>query len=246
MPPYTEDSTTVVNRSEYTPFSEVDVAPAKPEEQVTTESVSCAEEEEKGASSIFDFNLCTGISGAGASMQSAVFKARPCAECGKGCSKIQGYNRVVVDKTALDEETGEPTLATTKVHYHKKCTQIKEWRFSHSESYITVMESLLQYFREKELAARRKKEAEERARLEAIARAKKQQKEAQRKREEAAAEEARLKAFVEQEEEQARQALQALQAKKERKLTYRIKKAFSNGCKSKKAVDEAADGVCEL
>ena len=82
MPPYSQDSTMLANlQQDEQPHD--DVAPSKLEEGAATDTT---DSEEEGMSSFFDFNLCTGMSGA--SMQSAMFKTRICAECGKSVSKV--------------------------------------------------------------------------------------------------------------------------------------------------------------
>ena len=139
--------------------------------------------------------------------------------------QIAGYTKEVVEKNIEDEETGESVKAETKIHFHKWCGQIKEWREVHSEEYGHVMRSLLQHFYDKALSEQHKREAEEMARREALARA---QEESRRQQEEAQ----RL-----QEEER---ALAEKEAKKQRGLFARMKNAFSSGCRSKKAVDETA------
>ena len=93
MPPYSaQDSMMVENRHQ--DDAHADVVPTKLEEGVAPEANNENGEAEK--SSIFDFNICTGISGAGASMQSAMFKTRTCAECGKSCSKVGCIRQVIV------------------------------------------------------------------------------------------------------------------------------------------------------
>lgn len=128
-----------------------------------------------------------------------------------------------------------------KVHVHKWCSQLMEWKDAHSEGWKKVMAGLLGHFRAVELAKQR-----------AIQEAARKAEEARRKAEEARrkAEEdrkARVAALEEQrqreaEEEAARVAAAEAQAKREKTFSYKVGKKLSGmklGCKGKKnkAVD---------
>jgi hypothetical protein len=87
MPPYAGDSFAFASSSDNAAYA--DATPTKPEEQTDDSS---ATEHSQGSSrfdALFDFNPCTSMGGMSHSMNSAMFKVRPCAWCGKGCNKVR-------------------------------------------------------------------------------------------------------------------------------------------------------------
>lgn len=110
---------------------------------------------------------------------SAIFKNRPCSECGGKCTKLQGYTKEIVDRNIVDDETGDESVVTTKIYFHKWCAQLKDYRHEHQKGFRAVVHEMMDYFRALELEAQVKREAEQQLRR------KQQQQEAQTQKEEA-------------------------------------------------------------
>lgn len=95
------------------------------------------------------------------------FKTRKCSECGRDCSKFQGYR-----KEKVFDDDGK---LKKKTYYHKCCYQIKQYRDQHKLRYDAVMDNLVEQVRnlerEKQLRAmmlaaqQAEKEAKEKERL---------------------------------------------------------------------------------
>jgi hypothetical protein len=73
---------------------------------------------------------------------SALFKDRPCAECGRNCNKFEGYTKKIVEKKKKfwhrdDKEPSAPEV----LYYHNACLQAKEKR-DHAKSYSSVLKDL--------------------------------------------------------------------------------------------------------
>ncbi|KAG7351528.1 hypothetical protein IV203_010888 [Nitzschia inconspicua] len=234
MPPFSGDSMFCSSNAAYDTTT-----PVKPE--TVTEEEAPTSEKNGRFDALLDFNPCVSVSGAGHSMSSAMFKTRQCSWCGQGCNKLKGYNKEVVEGTTFNEETGVEEPTTTKIYFHKWCSQLKEWKEVHQEGWKKVMDGLIGHFRAIELAEQRRREAEERARQEAIRRADEARRAAEEKRRQEE-EERRV-----QEEE--RLAAEEAQRKRQASVGYKVgkklsafKKAVTSPCKSKKAVDEKATG----
>jgi len=191
MPPYSSSSNILDEHTYIDPFVDAPLGstvkqqqqqqqPVHPEgaavttSQGTKEEVIEGDDSERRSPSVFDklldFNPCMNMGKPSFTMPnpaSAVFKSRVCSECGNKCTKLQGYKKEKTEMTVLvvvDEETGEENEVkeTTKIYYHKWCSQIKEYREEHKQNgaYETVMRNLLDYFRALELEAQMKREAE--------------------------------------------------------------------------------------
>lgn len=205
----------------------------------TTPSATSAESQTEStdseeSSSIFerlmDFNPCMNMG----NPSSAIFKDRPCSECGRKCNKMQGYTKESVETIVVDEETGEETIVETKIYFHKWCSQIKEFRQDHKENFQTVMRNLLDHFRALELEAQIKRDAEIRkARQEAL---KKQAEEAAQHH----LQEEKQKAESEQKARDVPSEVSLVEKKPS--LMKRVKKSFSmTGCKGNKATMNAVE-----
>jgi len=181
---------------------------------------------------ILDFNPCmVTMPNPGHSM----FKVRNCSWCGKGCNKLQGYNKQVVEGSSMNEETGEEEPTTTKIYYHKWCGQLKEWKDVHSEEWKKVMDGLIGHFRALEEAERLRKEAEERARQEAIRKAE----EERRRKEEEERERARQEQ-LRREEEQRRAEEERLRLEEEERLRKEEEERLQKEEEDRLAAEEEA------
>ena len=170
--------------------------------------------------------------------------------------QIKGYKKEIIDGVSINEETGEEEPVQEKIYYHKWCNQLKEWKEEHSAGWKKVMDGLIGHFRAIEEAERRRKEAEERARQEAIRKAQEERRLAeeaarqraleaeQRRAEEESrlAAEAALKAAQEAAEEEKRRKKEASLKYKIGKKLSAVKKTLKSGCTGKKNVDESATG----
>jgi hypothetical protein len=87
MPPYAGDFLFHNNNNKNATIASNAVPTAKLTESVTEDETS-GSEKTGHFNALLDFNPCTTMSGAGHSMSSAMFKARPCTWCGKGCNKV--------------------------------------------------------------------------------------------------------------------------------------------------------------
>lgn len=104
------------------------------------------------------------------------FKTRKCYECGRDCSKFQGYKKeycqevvgTPTTKSLFDEDesmmkenrcTSKSGGKNKKIYYHKWCYQMKQYRDEHKRNsgFSSVMKELLGYFarieREKKIRA---------------------------------------------------------------------------------------------
>lgn len=115
---------------------------------------------------LLDFNPCAQISLVSLpNPSSALFKQRLCAECGKNCTKMQGYSKEVLERTTIaDEDTGEESTVQDKIYFHEWCAKIRGYRSTHKDSYEAVLRNLLDYFRALEFEKQVKREAEEKRR----------------------------------------------------------------------------------
>lgn len=207
-----------------------------------------AEEQEGNTNSVLerllDFNPCSGMASMTTTSfsllpnpSSAVFKFRPCSECGRKCTKMQGYTKEIVEtktNTVFDEETStgeEEPLVETKIYFHKWCSQIKEYRQDHKEQFQPVMRNLLDHFRALELEAQMKREGE-------IRKARRKEESLKKKARAEAA-----KAEFAANNNKARDApLEVNLVEKKPSLMKRVKKSFSmKGCKGNKAATNAVD-----
>lgn len=114
-----------------------------------------------------DFNPCARVSLPSLpNPSSALFKERPCAECGKNCTKMRGYSKKVLERRRSTVVAGEesPAAEQDKIYFHEWCAKIRGYRSTHKDSYGAVLRNLLDYFRALEFEKKTKREAEEKRR----------------------------------------------------------------------------------